>query len=260
MPCECRLPPTLYEEWRRAPAPVDGIEAPINPPSLQWASVKHWEGRDVRYRVEFSDDPGFAATRTTAGEPQRACFFNLHKKLAPGTWYWRYHVLDGATSVTKGPYSFVVKAETPVFESPSFDAFAGSVPARHPNVVTFGRDLTEVRKTAANHPLAKEIIDAGRKAAGAVIYDGPICDKDPARSRSLERQASREVRLVSDLVEACTLSDDAAIRGALVKRLNVLLKWPTNDLLGLQVLTALRDLTMRSAGNYRPTRGPGSWP
>jgi hypothetical protein len=233
------LPAALYEEWRHTPAPVDGGMALMNPPSLQWASVKHWEDRDVTYQVELSDDFGFPPARTTSGQPQWACFFNPHKKLAPGTWYWRYKILDGSMSVTKGPYSFVIKAQTPVFESPTFEDFAAGALARHPNVVTFGRDIAEVRKTAATHPLAKDVIDAGRKAARAIVYDGPIVDDDPARSRSLERMAGHEIARVNDLVEACTLSDDSSLHGALAKRLDVLLNWPTNDLLGSQVLTAL---------------------
>ncbi|HSI32059.1 MAG: DUF4962 domain-containing protein [Phycisphaerae bacterium] len=234
------LPSVLYEEWRREPAPANGGPVSTNPPSLQWPSVKHWEGRDVRYEVELSDDPQFGKARTVQGQPQRACFFNPHKKLAPGTWHWRYQIQDGAARVTKGPYAFVVNADTPVFESAPFDTFAAAVPTRRPIVVTLGRDITAVRKAAADHPLAPAVIDAGRKAAVAEVYDGPIdAANDPARARTLSRQAGRETRLVNDLVDACTLVDDAPMRAALVRRLDVLLKWPTDDLLGSQVLTAL---------------------
>lgn len=44
---------------RRSPAPADGAVATSNPPSLLWASVKHWEGRDVRYVVSLSYHPAF---------------------------------------------------------------------------------------------------------------------------------------------------------------------------------------------------------
>ncbi len=71
------LPATLYEEWRKSPAPADGAVALVNPPSLQWASVKHWEGRAVRYRVELSDDARFPPGRTIRGQPQRPCMFCL---------------------------------------------------------------------------------------------------------------------------------------------------------------------------------------
>ena len=143
------------------------------------------------------------------------------------------------TEVTKGPYSFIVKDDPLVFETPSFEAFLANVTSRRLSVVTLGREVAEVRKTARNHPMAREILESGRKAAAADIYDGPISDTDPARSRSLHRKAGKEVRLVNDLVDAYTLSGEATMREALSKRLDVLLKWPTDDLLGSQVLTAL---------------------
>ena len=80
------------------------------------------------------------------GRLQRECFFNPHKKLAPGTWYWRYHILDGTTEVMKGPYSFIVKDDCLVFESPSFEAFLANVTSRRLSVVTLGREVAEVRR------------------------------------------------------------------------------------------------------------------
>ena len=240
-PCQAgpTLPPALYEEWRITEGPVDGAVVAANPPSLQWASVRHWQGRPVNYRVELSDDPKFLDGRTVIGRLQRECFFNPHRKLAPGTWYWRYRILDGTTEVTKGPYSFIVKDDCLVFESPSFEAFLANITSRRLSVVTLGRDVAEVRKTARNHPMASGILEIGRKAAAVEIYDGPVSDTDPARSRSLHRKAGKEIRLVNDLVDAYTLGGEATMREALSKRLDVLLKWPTDDLLGSQVLTAL---------------------
>ena len=213
----------------------------VNPPSLQWASVKHWEKRDVLYRVELSDDASFPADRTVRGQVQRWCFYNPHARLKPGTWYWRYEIQDGPTRTIKGPYSFQILATTPVFETPTFAEFLANVPKVHPRVITQGRDLATIRKSAATHPLADDIIQQGKKAAAAAIYDGPLSDSDPARSRTLERKAGHEVKSFHCLIEAYVLSGDKAMREALLKRIDVLLKWPTNDLLGSQVLTAVSE-------------------
>jgi len=206
------LPSALYEEWRLSPSPRPGAIALVNPPSLQWASAKHWEGRDVLYRIELSDDAQFPPDRTICGKIQRFCFFNPHAKLKSGTWYWRYEIHEGKNCTTKGPYSFVIKADTPVFESPAFETFLAGISTGHPRVVTLGRGLAEIRRTAATHPLAHEIIRQGQKAAGSPMYDGPPSDKDPARSRALERKASHEIRSVNDLVDAYVLSGNAAMR------------------------------------------------
>lgn len=233
------LPTTLYEEWRKSPAPADGAVASVNPPSLQWASVKHWEKRDVLYRVELSDDPNFPPDKTIRGPTQRWCFYNPHGRFKPGSWYWRYEIQEGSKRTIKGPYSFQVLPATPVFETPTCAEFLANIPRPHPRVITQGRDLAAVRKSAATHPLAAGIIQQGRKVAAAAIYDGPLSDPDQAKSRTLERRAGREVKSLHTLVEAYVLSDDTALRDALVKRTEVLLNWPTNDLLGSQVLTTL---------------------
>jgi len=233
------LPATLYEEWRKSPTPVDGVVASANPPSLQWASVKHWESRDVRYRVEMSDDIHFPADKIVRGQVHRWCFYNPHAKLKPGKWYWRYEIQDGQHRTIKGPYSFEIKLETPVFASPTFTAFLANVPKVHPRVITQGRDVAAVRKSAATHPLTETVLKRGRRAAEAAIYDGPVSGSDLAEERALSRKAGKEVGLFHDLIDAYVLSGDKSLLAASLKRIDVLLKWPTNDLLGSQVLTAL---------------------
>ena len=232
------LPTTLYEEWRRSPA-ADGAVALVNPPSLQWASVKHWEKRDVLYRVEICDDANFPADRRHRGEFQRWCFYNHHAKLKPGKWYWRYEIHDEGKCILMGPYSFEIKLDTPVFETPAFDEFLASIPKGHPRILTYGRAIAEVRKMAVEHPLSEEIINRGKKTVASEIYKGPLGDPDPAQSRMLERRAGKDVRSFNDLVDAYVLSGDKTMLDALIKRTEVLLGWPTNDLFGSGVLRAL---------------------
>ncbi|MCU0917958.1 MAG: DUF4962 domain-containing protein [Planctomycetes bacterium] len=233
------LPSALYEEWRKSPAPADGSVALVNPPSLQWASVRHWERRDVFYQVEMSNDANFPSDGTRRGPAQRWCFYNPHAQLKPGAWSWRYEIQDGSKRTIKGPYSFVIPATTPVFETPAFESFLASIPKIHPRVITQGRDLAAIRKLAATHPLSGDVIQRGKKAAAAGIYDGPLSDTDPARARTLERRASHEVRLFHALVDAYVLSGDPEMLEALHRRIDVLLRWPTDNLFGSQVLTAL---------------------
>jgi hypothetical protein len=234
-----QFPSALYQEWRMSPAPADGAVARVNPPSLQWASVKYWERRDVLYRVELSDDPNFAAARTQSGKVQRWCFYNPHAKLKPGKWYWRYEIRDGKTATVKGPFAFEITSATPVFETPTVDQFMAAIPQSHPRVMTQGKDLSELRRSAATHPVFNDIARQGKKAAASAIYDGPVDAGDAASARALGRKASGEVRLFHNLLEAYVLSGDRELREVLLKRIAVMLKWPTSDLLGSQVLTAL---------------------
>ncbi|MFO1489516.1 MAG: DUF4962 domain-containing protein [Kiritimatiellia bacterium] len=232
-------PQSLYEEWRSTPIPSDNAEVAENPPALQWASVKHWEGRDVRYLVELSEDEAFTTGRTIRSLVQRACFFNPHAKLKPGTWHWRYEIREGANVIRKGPYSFRVPAGAPVFETPDFATFLAGLPKQHPRILTHGHPLAEVRAAAEKSPFARTILDQGRRAAAAPIYDGPVRDSDPALGRALERKAGGEVKALQTLIEAYVLSGDTTFRDAAFRRLEVVLGWPTDDLLGSQVLTVL---------------------
>lgn len=233
------LPATLYEEWRISPAPANGSVALTNPPSLQWRSLKHWENRDVRYRVELSNDSAFLTEKTIRGELQRYCFFNPHSKLDSGTWYWRYEIHEGNEHIVMGPYNFKIEDNTPVFESPAFPRVLENIPKAHPRFVTQGKTLAEVQASAKTHPLAKGIIEKGKKFIRSEIYDGPLSDSNPARQRNLERTASREVGVFHALLDAFILTNDGAMLEVILKRLDVLLRWPTDDLLGSQVLTAL---------------------
>lgn len=232
-------PPSLYEEWRISPFPHEGAVVDVNPPALLWASVKHWENRQVQYRVELSSDCSFPEGRTVKSELQRACFFNPHQKLSPGRWYWRYEILDAKGRVIKGPYSFVVGRNTPVFETPCFSVLLTQLPTAHPRVSTLGQPLSVIRTKAAKHPLTKGVIAQGQKAIKTKIYDGPVSDPDPAKGRALSRLASHEVKTLSNLVDGYVLSGDKAMYESISKRLEVILKWPTDDLLGSQVLSTL---------------------
>jgi hypothetical protein len=201
--------------------------------------VKHWEGRNVRYRVELSQDDTFPAGHTIEGDLQRACFFNPHAKLASGTWHWRYEIRDDTNRIIEGPYTFLIATNTPVFETPGFEEFLAGISTGHPRVVTQGRTLAEVRASAMTHPLAIDVIAQGKKAAAMALYDGPVADSDPAIGRALSRKAGQEMKAFDSLLDGYILSGDTSMRDAALKRLAVLLNWPTDGLLGSQVLTAL---------------------
>ncbi|MFD0894000.1 DUF4962 domain-containing protein [Luteolibacter ambystomatis] len=233
-----RLPSALYEEWRVSPFPSGGSVS-INPPALQWASVKHWEKKDASYTVEISKESSFPANATMKSSEQIWCFFNPHRKLAPGTWFWRYTIKSGGASTVKGPFTFQVGERTPVFDSADFQDFAANIPRRHPFAVTEGVSLAAVRKNAASHPLAATIIERGKKIAAAAIYSGPVSDRDPAKDREVSGLASKEAGALTSLVDAYLLCGDPAMKEGILKRIDVVSGWPTDDLLGSGVLTSL---------------------
>lgn len=268
------MPPSLYEEWRTMAYPADGIEVKTNPTALQWASEKHWNGKNVVYNVYLSQDSTFPEQQTITSKGQRFCFYNPHKKLSAGTWYWKYEIVEKGDVTQKGPYVFSVSADARIFETPLFAQILRSVPRTHPRVMNQGHDIKQIREKATSHPLYEEIIRTGRNALEEQIYDGPITDPDEAAAKALTKVTGNEIRRYHALLEAYVLSGEKAMLKALIDRTGVLLRWPTDDLLGSQVLSALsmgydllydvleQDVRDRMLAiiDRQLARGLGAWP
>lgn len=232
-------PDALYEEWRKTPYPDKGIVVRTNPTALLWPSALYWEKRQVTYNIYLSQDKNFPEGKTIRSLNQRACFFNPHRRLEQGVWYWKYEEVERGKVIPKGTFSFKVTAASEVFESPSLAEFVNNVPVGHPRILNYGRDLRSIRKSAPTHPLYQRIIQKAQQAAEKEIYRGSVESDDPVRHRQLQGITGREFKNYYALLEGYVLSGDKEFLRCLLERTNVLLTWPTNDLLGSQVLGTL---------------------
>ena len=230
------LPP--YEEWRKTPIPQGGVAVTRNPPAILWPSVRRWEGRDVRYRIELADDPAFPAASTIRAE-QQPCFFTPVKKLHPGSWYWRYHIIDGQGEVAKGPYEFHIRGDEPEFPHPAWQALAERIRTARPRLAPDRITTPEVRQAIAGTPAGQRTIAQARREADDPVYDGPVTSTDPAEERRLSRVAGRELSRCRSGLWGYALTGEAGLRDSVIKRLEVVTRWPTDDLLGSQVLLVL---------------------
>lgn len=237
---ESSLPATLYQEWRMSPAPAHGKWVDVNPPALLWPSEKKNNNQDVSYRIFLSKDAEFPESTTLVSDLQKFCFYNPHKKLEPGVWHWKYEII-GKNGISRSPgtYAFIVSNETPVFETPVFEEVLARINTKHPRIMNQGHTMEQIRKKAPLHPLYKSILQEGEKALKAEIYKGPVTDKNPAAARSLAKTAGNEVERYHHLLEAYVLSGNKQMLTALLARTRIFLSWPTDDLLGSKVLSAL---------------------
>lgn len=236
---QAQLPDCLYEEWRKTPYPQKGIAVSVNPTPLLWPSVKYWEKKDVTYNVFLSRDSTFSEKGTMRSMGQRYCFFNPHRKLEPGVWYWTYEIVENGKAVPQGVFSFEVKKGTEGIDTPDFESFVRNVSSTHPRVMNYGRDMETIRKEAPSHPLYKRILREAEKASEAEIYRGPVESANPAEARRLNQVAGKETKIYRTLLEGYVLSGKQELLDALLERTDVLLQWPTYDLLGSKVLTSL---------------------
>ena len=233
------MPDCLYEEWRKSPFPQKGAAVPTNPSPLLWPSVRYWEKKDVAYNVYLSRDRSFPEHGTMRSMGQRHCFFNPHRKLEPGTWYWTYEVVEDGKAVPQGIFSFEVEEGTEGVATPDFETFAGNVPSGHPRVMNYGRSMEAIRKKAPSHPLYRRIIREAERTAEAEIYRGPVESDVPAEQRRLNQTGGKETEAYRKLLEGYVLSGRRDFLDALLERTEVLLQWPTYDLLGSKVLVSL---------------------
>lgn len=234
------LPNTIYEEWRLSPAPSKNQIIATNPTAFLWPSEKHWHGSEVTYRVHVSKDSLFADPSTISSKTIKYCLYNLHVPLKSGKWFWKYDVLrEGKKTISNGPYSFVVTENTSAFPTPTFEQFLSNISKNHPRVMTQGADIEVIRQNAPRHALYKPIRQSGLDIIHLPIYNGPVRDKDPAKDKALAILTGKEVGRFNRLLEAYVISGDTTMLKPLLERMEVLLGWPTDDLLGSQVLTSL---------------------
>lgn len=71
--------------------PVAGDQLIENPPRFSWISAKP---ENDTYVVQISKDAQFSSDDTITAKPVRVNFYTPDKILEPGTYYWRYALLD----------------------------------------------------------------------------------------------------------------------------------------------------------------------
>jgi len=158
-----------------SPAPADYIEnAPdngevvaVNPPSLIWRE----DASAATYIVEMSQDKSFKTGVIRVADVVFP-FYNYSKVLSPGTWYWRYFVVNktGETS-TPGPQkSFIVNAKAVPVPVPSMSKIMADLPA-HPRIFVTPATLSEFQDRR-NGP-AKVAWNTVRAQADALLESTP---------------------------------------------------------------------------------------
>jgi len=233
------IPNVIYEEWRISAKPNMNEIVTQNPPSLLWKSEKHWKNKNATYKVYLSKDQSFSKESTLVSEEQKYCFYNPHKKLEVGKWYWKYDVISEGETVSEGIFSFTINSEALVFETPKMAEIIPRISQNHPRVMSQGKDLETIRSKAKEHPFYQKIVSKGNRVITTEIYRGPVGDPDPAVSKAISRITGKEIKNYRSVLEAYVLSGEKKMLANLLQRTQVFLEWPTDDLLGSQVLTSL---------------------
>lgn len=222
----------LYPAIRNKVAPADGGEATLNPPNFLWPR----EANQTIYELELSQDADFTNYVIRSGE-QRACFFNPHRKLDAGTWYWRYQSRIGQ-KIQKSPiYSFVITDSTPVFVTPPIQEVVKNLPAQRPYMLTYGQSQEKILSTAKKYP---HLVEKLRKEGDIACKNMEIIDLDKLdalrKANKLHltdflRQYNAQVMLLPQLTRAYLVTGDPRYAEAAEKRIRQHLATNFNDLM-----------------------------
>ncbi len=212
-------PDAYQDKIRTMPYPKESNELMVNPaPFIVPESMK----TDERLQFALSTDADFAEADTEISEPQAGCFYNLHRALDAGTWYWRFRstAADGSNPGDwSETYSFEVKAETPVFVTPPFSDFLSNAPRIHPRLYCFlNPTIDQARKDVTSHAEYRQLT---ARAATALQTDYTTMDLY-ANAETLRQQATW-------LYHAYYLTQDGRYADKLEEMLDAMAATPPTD-------------------------------
>lgn len=116
-----------HEKIRDKPYPTKENGLYINPaPLIVPQDMK--KGDYLQFSLSRSAD--FKESETIMSDKTRWCFFNPHRVLEEGTWYWKFRSIDasGVEGTWSEVYEFAVEADIPEFVTPASDVFMSNLP------------------------------------------------------------------------------------------------------------------------------------
>jgi hypothetical protein len=218
-------PEPPHRMFLAAPLPADGSEVEFNAPLLRWP---HRKGNGVRYDVSLSMDSLFTAGRSQGATGLTGAFFNPHRRLEEGVWYWRYRVSGGDWSKA---LRFRVTSEALPMASPSAAEFLKAVPSAHPRILAFGGH----ERSEANRPIRDVIRREAKEALEGPLLTEAMCHVeagglDEKRLKKLRQDAAVDLghallKRVSALCQWYRLSPDDSVLAAGVTQVREMMRW-----------------------------------
>lgn len=214
---EKQYPETIHLRERDKPYPRPETDLYLNPsPLIVPQELKEAAGM----QFELSQDPVFKEDGAIRSEANAWCFFNPHRQLAEGRWYWRYRSVaaDGTATAWSDPIAFEAKGSAEVFVTPPFAELRNNLPAGHPRLYPYLNDgLETARTTVKSHSEYKSLVGRANSAL----------DKDHSGNPYGEISAMK--RESSFLYPAYLLTLDERYAEQALRNLRALLGTPASD-------------------------------
>lgn len=158
---------SIHPLQRERAFPGDGANVSFSPPAFLWPAVYDQDvefinisgalypsrPHDVKYSFRLSNNPDFEG-EVYYSQNKKWAFYNHHKKLTPGKWYWQYgSSIGGADYNWSEVMHFWVDENAIYNETPSYEKFLDAIPQSHPRILTNGNQIQTIRDRYNNGTL-----------------------------------------------------------------------------------------------------------
>ncbi len=152
----------------------------------------------LRYDFQLGQSKNLSGKETITANGLRMPFYNNHKALAPGTWYWRYRVAGKQWSPV---YEIDILPGVPKFESPKEDAAMQMIPAQHPRIF---KPLNLKNPTADQRQLMAQYISKADATLAKNIASYKVKGEEiPATAKPEEKEQILRFRLRYEVEGIC---------------------------------------------------------
>ena len=218
--------PSIYPLQRESVFPYPDSKVAANPPRFLWPSV-YEEGvqfrnitgapyptrqHAVRYCFRLSARRDFEKVfHSTQDQPW--AFFNPHKRLSPGDWYWQYACSIKASPYQWSPiYRFEVPAASDDFETPSFSELLENTPSEHPRLLIRKSSLPKLRQQWQSAKLSDSSwLDEAEQSLTVPIPEEAEAEPSQAllsrqgrSAQGIKKVRNNSARALADLMESHT--------------------------------------------------------
>lgn len=142
--------------------PANGEEVLFNAPILRWP---HTKGKNIQYEILLSQNKDFSDGTTVHLKNLKSAFFNTHRQLSTGIWYWKYKSGKGEWSAV---CNFIITNRCLPMVSPEAGKFISGIKPSHPRILlpkntaslsllSLNADATTILKEA-NHALTASLV------------------------------------------------------------------------------------------------------
>jgi hypothetical protein len=178
----------LHPRVREWAYPVNHVVVPNDSPYLLWPGIK---GKAVRYQVVMATDPQFK-NNVIKSASQRWAVYPLHRRLTPGTWYWKYASAEKEGGAWKWSpvYDFKVKQQAQnKFLSPEVAVVLAKSKAQHPRLWGMNKGADAFYVNNKQNPEAIDFVAAATKLLGQTLpEEKPTRPRDTTGMTALQRK------------------------------------------------------------------------